>query len=119
MSDRFGSWWLETLVALGGLGEIWRATRDSEVAALKRLHTHLMRNDDALAQFAVEQQLATTLPHHPNVVHATEADAVDGRPYVALELVPGEDLRRIVAPSATRDDPNPHAVVPRTRAIAI
>jgi serine/threonine-protein kinase len=120
MSDRFGSWRLETLVAVGGLGEIWRATRDSEVAALKRLHTHLLRNDDALAQFALEQRLATTLPRHPNVVHAVEADAVAGRPYIALELVPGEDLRRIIAPPPTPDDPKPgRAVLPRARTLAI
>jgi serine/threonine-protein kinase len=120
MSDTFGSWRLDALVAVGGLGEIWRATRSTDTAALKRLHTHLLRNDEAIAQFAVEQRLAMTLPHHPNVVHAVEADAVEGRPYVALELVSGEDLRRILAPPATRDDPKPaRAVLPRARTLAI
>jgi serine/threonine protein kinase len=123
MSDRFGVWQLEALVAVGGLGEVWRARRASdrsEVAALKRLHTHLVRNDDACAQFALEQRLATTLPHHPNLIHAIEAGDVEGRPFIALELVPGEDLRRIVAPPATREQPAPRsAVVPRTRGVAI
>src|SRR5512140_2445902 len=99
MSDRFGPWQLEALVAVGGLGEVWRAWRGDEVCALKRLHTHLLHYDEACAQFALEQRLATSLPHHPNLVHAIEADAVDGRPYIALELVPGEDLRRIIAPA--------------------
>lgn len=117
----FGAWRLQSLIAVGGLGEVWRATRGGTTCALKRLHTHLARNDEGLAQFAVEQRLATTLPRHPNVVHADEAGDVDGRPYVALELAPGEDLRRIVTPPATprREAPPPTVLLPRARAIAI
>ena len=94
MSDTFGTWILESLIAVGGLGEVWRARRHEITAALKRLHTHLARNDEGLRQFAVEQLLATTLPRHPNVVHGLEASEVGERPYVAYELVEGEDLRR-------------------------
>jgi len=96
MSDSFGTWQLDALVAVGGLGEIWRATRDdlSEAVALKRMHTHLLRNDEARDQFAREQQLATTLPLHPNVVHGREIGEVEERPFLAMELVAGGDLRR-------------------------
>jgi serine/threonine protein kinase len=106
MSDSFAAWTLDSLVAAGGLGEVWRAHRGDTVAALKRLHTHLARNDEALRQFAVEQQLATTLPRHPSVVHGLEAGDVNGRPYVVLELLAGQDLRRLGA-------------IPRDRALAI
>jgi serine/threonine-protein kinase len=135
MADAFGSWDLESLVAVGGLGEVWRARRGTDRAALKRMHTHLTRNAEALATFATEQRLATTLPPHANVIHASEASEVGGRPYLAMELIEGEDLRRIVAPlrlrggpaadivsdlAATRDDPKPaRALLPRARAIAI
>jgi serine/threonine-protein kinase len=122
MADSFGSWQLEALIAVGGLGEIWRASRrdGAEVAALKRLHTHLIRNADAVAQFEREQTLATTLPPHANVVRGLEASSADGRAYVALELVPGEDLRRIIAPSPSHAEPTPsRAVLPRTRAVEI
>jgi serine/threonine-protein kinase len=106
MSDSFGSWTLDSLVAAGGLGEVWRAHRGETIAALKRLHTHLARNDEALRQFAVEQLLATTLPRHPNVVHGLEAGEVNGRPYVALELLSGQELRRL-------------GQIPKSRAVAI
>ncbi len=114
-------WQLDSLIAVGGLGEIWRAHRPGwDLVALKRLHTHLARNDEGLAQFTLEQQLATTLPRHPNVVHAYEAGDVDGRPYVAMELAPGEDLRRIIAPPPTRDDTSPpRAILPRARILSI
>ena len=102
MSDSFGSWTLDSLVAAGGLGEVWRAHRGDTIAALKRLHTHLARNDEALRQFAVEQLLATTLPRHPNVVHGIEAGEVNGRPYIALDLLRGDELRRLGAISRSR-----------------
>src|SRR5665647_2658583 len=118
--ERFGDWQLEALIAVGGLGEVWRATQGDRTRALKRLHTHLARNEEGRTQFAVEQQLATTLPRHPNVVHADEVGDVDGRPYIALELAPGEDLRRLIAPPVTKADPAPPKVLlTRARAIAI
>ena len=120
MSEHFGSWQLDALIAVGGLGEVWRARRGSERAAVKRMHTHLARNAEARAQFVLEQRLATTLPRHANVVHATEAGDVNGRPYVALELLEGADVRRLVAPAATRDDPAPASVrLDRERALDI
>lgn len=120
MSGTFGSWHLDSLIAVGGLGEVWRAHRDSETAAVKRLHTHLARNDEAVRQFSVEQHLATTLPRHPNVVHGFDKGDVDGRPYIALELIPGEDLRRLVAPPVTKQDIAPVKVMlPRSRATHI
>jgi serine/threonine protein kinase len=120
MSGSFGSWQLDSLVAVGGLGEVWRARRDGNIAALKRLHTHLARNDEAVRQFSVEQQLTTTLPRHDNVVHGFEADTVEGRPYVVLELIEGEDLRRIVSPPASKNDATPApAVIPHARVIQL
>jgi serine/threonine protein kinase len=121
MSERFASWQLDALIAVGGLGEIWRASREnSPEAALKRIHTHLLRNDEARSQFEREQQLAMTLPRHPNVVAGIEADAIDGRPYIALELVPGEDLRRTLMPAPSRAEPAPaRALLSRARAVSI
>jgi len=126
MRESFGTWQLESVIAVGGLGEIWRAHRGGDVVALKRLHTHLVRNEEACAQFAVEQHLTTRLPHHPNLVHAVEADTAGGRPYIALALAPGEDLRRVLGPpipGGSRDRPSaapPASVVlPRARVLAI
>ncbi len=126
MSERFSSWQLETLIAVGGLGEIWRASRaSSPAAALKRIHTHLLRNDEARSQFAREQDLAMTLPRHPNVVAGIEADEIEGRPYIALELVPGEDLRRTLMSAPSPATPTPtrglgsRALLSRDRSLSI
>ena len=119
MGEPFGTWQLESLIAVGGLGEVWRGTREGTVAAVKRLHTHLARNDEAREQFAVEQQLALGLPRHRNVVHGIEAGVVETRPYVALELAAGEDLRRVIAPPATPRGTPVASVLVRDRALAI
>lgn len=125
MGEPFGPWRLESLIAVGGLGEVWKAStaepRFAGVdAAVKRLHTHLARNDEAREQFAIEQMLAMSLPRHPNVMRGLEPGTVDGRPYLAFELAPGEDLRRIVAPPASPTNASPAAVMlPKGRALAI
>gem|GEM_PF-1639714 len=140
MSDRWGEFWLEQLIAVGGLGEVWRATKNGSSGALKRMHTHLARNDEALAIFAQEQRLVMELPPHANVVRGIEVGSVasatmgpsntgtgpsatsigDTWPYAFLELAPGADLRRIVAPPPTRDRPTTGAVtITRDRAIWI
>jgi serine/threonine protein kinase len=118
MSETFGAWLLESLVAVGGLGEVWRARRGDQIAAVKRLHTHLARIEEGLRQFSVEQKLTTTLPHHRNLVHAYEAGDVEGRPYVAMELVDGEDVRRLVAAPQNSAAPA-QVLIPRSRAIGI
>ncbi|MBS1119603.1 MAG: serine/threonine protein kinase [Deltaproteobacteria bacterium] len=120
--EQFGPWRLESLIAVGGLGEVWRGVREGtlQLAAVKRLHTHLARNDEALGQFAVEQRLTETLPRHANLVHAIEHGAVEGRPYIALDLAAGADLRRMLTPPATRDRVTPAgATIPQARALSI
>lgn len=126
MTEPFGTWQLDAVIAVGGLGEVWRAERGGEVVALKRLHTHLVRNEDVRGLFAQEQRLTLELPRHPNVVHATEASTIAGRPYIALALAPGEDLRRMLAPPIRRGSdttppgaPLPRVVLPRARVRAI
>jgi len=124
MTEPFGAWCLDSLIAVGGLGEIWRASRGGDVVALKRLHTHLVRNDEVRAQFDVEQRLTAQLPRHPNVVHAIEANEIAGRPYIALGLAPGQDLRRLLGPltrepAAAPATPAASVVLPRVRVRSI
>ena len=124
MSEHFGAWALDALLAVGGLGEIWQSSCNGRVVALKRLHTHLLRNPEVRRQFAVEQTLATQLPRHPNLVHADEAGAVGDRPYIALDLAPGVDLRRQLYPPPAPGDRDRavlrgSVVLPRARVLAI
>lgn len=97
MEERCGIWQLEQLIAVGGLGEVWQArSADGELAALKRLHTHLLRHPAARALFEHERRLLNELPRHPGVVHGLGQGERDGRPWVAMRRVQGCDLRQIM-----------------------
>lgn len=118
------TWTLESIIAVGGMAEVWCARRGSEIVALKRLHSHLARNPELRDQFVTEQQLARALPRHPHLVHAVDAGKLDELPYVALELAPGEDLRRYLAPPVKHERSDARAavarpVLSRTQRIAI
>src|SRR4051812_36705351 len=105
LMESFGYWQLESILAVGGMGEVWRATHPQfGVAAVKRIHTHLQRSQEAMGLFAAEQQLTTSLPRHAGVIFCHEAGAVEGRPFLALALAPGDDLRK-----ALGDPPMPLA----------
>jgi serine/threonine protein kinase len=121
--ELFGSYQLDSLIAVGGLGEVWHARAtdgrfsDSRVA-VKRLHTHLARNDEAREMFATEQMLAMSLPRHPGLMRGLEPGLVEGRPYLAVELAPGEDLRRMIMPDP-KQPAAPRGAIDKTRALAI
>jgi len=55
---------------------------------------------DRLARFSREAQVLASL-NHPNIVHIYAVEGADGqaeaRPYIAMELVEGEDLAQRIA----------------------
>lgn len=121
MEERCGSWRLEQLVAVGGIGEVWRA-RDpaGTVAAIKRLHTHLARLPEVSAQFERERTLLCGLPPHPSVARGLERGEEAGRPWVAMTFASGLDLRRhLEGPQATRGEAPTATALPRALALAL
>jgi eukaryotic-like serine/threonine-protein kinase len=131
MEERCGTWRLEQLIAVGGIGEVWRASGfpgsrrrldedratgggngheratagagGPQVAAIKRLHTHLLRHDVVGAMFETEQRILCELPRHPGLVHGLDRSEAPGPaaasgdvPWVAMRLVEGTDLRRFL-----------------------
>lgn len=121
MEERCGPWRLEQLVAVGGIGEVWRArSAAGEVAAVKRLHTHLARLREVAEQFARERALLCDLAPHPALVRGLERGEEAGRPYVAMSFAGELDLRRhLEGPDATRGQPAATTALPRPLALAI
>jgi eukaryotic-like serine/threonine-protein kinase len=73
--------------------------RDVELdrpVALKRLAENLARDDDLRRRFVREARLAARLAH-PNVVRVFDVGEDDGRPFIAMEYVEGENLAELVA----------------------
>ncbi len=97
MEERFGPWRLGRRIAVGDLADVSEAVRDDDdgpTLALKRLHAHSARDPEVRALFARECQHTLALPPHPGLIRGVDAGAVGDRPWLAVPLGPGDDLRR-------------------------
>lgn len=77
----------------GGMGEVYLAkdTRLDREVAIKVLPEELLDDEERLRRFEREAKTLASL-NHPNVGGIHGVDRVDGVSFLALELVPGEDL---------------------------
>lgn len=106
MHQLFGPYWLLRRIGLGDLAEVYVATKSSpeddagpagamELVAVKRLSREMSSYDEMLELFAREGQLASRFSH-PNVVRVFDKGDIGGRPYIAMEYVPGADLAHLI-----------------------
>ncbi len=96
----FGKYRLLEPVATGGMAEVWRAEAPGAEGFVKEVALKLIRGDhdargDFERMFIQEARLASRLTH-ANIVQVFEFDQVDGRYYIAMELVRGRTLREVV-----------------------
>ncbi len=88
---------IEELIARGGMGVVYRATHlglDRQVA-LKVIARELVDRPGFRERFLRESRLAARL-EHPAVVPVYDSREVDGELIVAMRLVRGGDLRRLI-----------------------
>jgi dipeptidyl aminopeptidase/acylaminoacyl peptidase len=78
----------------GGMGEVYRATDTAlgREVAIKVLPPEVAQDHERLARFEREAKLLAAL-NHPNIAAIYGLEQADGKPFLALELVEGEDLR--------------------------
>ncbi|XRQ09361.1 protein kinase domain-containing protein [Actinomadura welshii] len=95
LNDRYRL--LERL-AIGGMGEVWRASDDvlGRQVAVKLLRLELGSDVRARGRFESEARFATEL-RHPGIAGAYDFGEQNGRAYLVMELVPGEPLDEILA----------------------
>ena len=77
----------------GGMGEVYRAT-DTKLGrevAIKVLPAEVAGDPERLARFKREAQLLASL-NQPNIAAIHGLEDADGKPFLVLELVEGEDL---------------------------
>ncbi len=90
---RFGAYEILGPLGAGGMGEVWQArdTRLGRDVALKVLPDGFAQDPERLARFRREAHLLASL-NHPNIAAIHGLEETDGKPFLALELVRGEDL---------------------------
>jgi eukaryotic-like serine/threonine-protein kinase len=89
---------LEQLLGRGGMGAVYRArdVRLDRLVALKVVKPELLGEADARRRFRREAQIVARL-QHPSIVSVFDYGTFpDGGAYLVMELVRGEDLRRVL-----------------------
>jgi hypothetical protein len=78
----------------GGMGSVHEAEEEAtgRRVALKVIRAEFSDSPDALDRFRREGRLAATI-QHPRCVFVLGADEDAGRPYIVMELMPGQNLQ--------------------------
>ncbi len=96
---RFAKYLLLERIGVGGMAEVFKAkTFGAEgferLVAIKRILPHLVEDEDFVKMFIDEAKIAVRL-QHPNIVAIHDLGRAEGTLYIAMEFVPGRDLRAI------------------------
>src|SRR5262245_3249060 len=85
------------LLGKGGMGEVYRADdlKLSQSVALKFLPDHLLSDGAALARFHREVRVARQVSHR-NVCRVYDIGEIDGRHYLSMEFIKGEELSSLL-----------------------
>jgi len=85
------------LLGKGGMGEVYRADdlKLSQPVALKFLPDHYLSDGAALARFHREVRVARQVSHK-NVCRVHDIGEIDGRHYLSMEFIKGEELSSLL-----------------------
>jgi eukaryotic-like serine/threonine-protein kinase len=99
--ETFGRYRLLGLLGQGGMGRLYIAERRGvqgfvKIVALKRILPHLADSARLREMFLNEARIAARL-EHPNIVATYELGEVDGKYFISMEYLPGEDLSAVIS----------------------
>jgi len=82
----------------GGMGVVWRAVDTSlgREVAIKILPDHFAAEAERLTRFEREARLLASL-NHPHIAGIYGLHEVEGKRFISMELVPGDDLSEVLA----------------------
>ena len=93
LAPHFEAYTLESLIASGGMGAVYRAIQKSldRTVAIKILPLEFGKDPAFAASFETEAKAMARLSH-PNLVSVIDFGAVDGILFIAMEFIPGGSL---------------------------
>ena len=112
---RFGSYELRALLGTGGMARVYRAVRTGPLGfekevAVKVLDPQATATEGQITSLTDEARLGGLL-RHQNIVATDELGQVGPNYYIAMELVDGWPLERLLKEHATRRVPVPRTII--------
>jgi eukaryotic-like serine/threonine-protein kinase len=94
----FGAYVIGGCIGRGGMARVYRAEHRAlrKPVALKVMDGALLQRSDWRRRFLREGQSAAAVKH-PNVVDITDVGVWQGRPYLVMEFLEGEDLEQYLS----------------------
>src|SRR3954463_422721 len=106
-----GSYQLLSQLAVGGMAEIYVARTHGiggfeKLVALKVIHPNFSADPEFVQMLVDEAKLSVQL-QHANIVQTFDLGRVDEQYYIAMELIDGFDLYKLLRSASDRDIPFP------------
>jgi len=106
-----GPYIIERRLATGGMAEVFVARREGphgflKRVALKRILPQYVRDPDFVQMFIAEARLAGRLAH-PNIVQVFDFGEANGELFLAMELVVGSNVNRLLRAVALKNEAVP------------
>ena len=97
LGTRFGSYELQSLIGVGGMGEVYRAydTARDRMVAIKLLRQDLASDPTFQERFRRESRVAARL-QEPHVIPVHDFGEIDGVLYIDMRLVEGASLKDVL-----------------------
>jgi serine/threonine protein kinase len=94
MDNRFGKYEILRRIGVGGMGMVYLAKDNvlGRQVALKILEARLQEDPNTVKRFLHEAKVSASLTH-PNIVVIYDFGVQDGASFIAMEYLPGENLR--------------------------
>ncbi len=108
VAARIGRYRIAFELASGGMATMFLARAEGpggfeKLAALKRIHPHLARDQQFIEMFFDEARIASRIAH-PNVCSVFDFGEADGAYYIAMDYVHGETLGRVLKRLASKPE---------------
>ena len=112
---RFGDYVLLQMLGQGGMGAVWLAKQEgyagiAKLCVVKTVRDNLTEDREYVARFVDEARTVVGL-NHRNICHVFDIGKTDGQLYLAMEHIPGRDLRRVLERTGEMHKKLPEAVV--------
>src|SRR5262245_24965322 len=97
LGTRFGPYELQSLLGMGGMGEVYRAydTVRERTVALKLLRPEMAADQSYQERFRRESRVAARL-QEPHVIPVHDFGDIDGVLYIDMRLVEGASLKEVL-----------------------